>query len=88
MTVKERLHQIVEALPDAEAERLLGQLASPMTNGETSVSAKKEELPTDIAAFSAMFDEIIANAPQEELERVPPDLSENLDHYIYGTRKR
>ena len=26
--------------------------------------------------------------PQEEWDKLPPDLSFNLDHYIYGTPKR
>ena len=31
---------------------------------------------------------IAARIPQRELDRLPPDLIENLDHYIYGTPKR
>ena len=28
------------------------------------------------------------NAPDEEVDRLPSDLSENLDHYLYGSPKR
>ena len=30
---------------------------------------------------------IWADVPKEEWDRLPADLSENLDHYIYGTPK-
>ena len=28
------------------------------------------------------------NIPQEALDEFPPDYSENLDHYLYGTPKK
>jgi Arc/MetJ-type ribon-helix-helix transcriptional regulator len=31
---------------------------------------------------------IFSDVPDEEKERLPADLSENLDHYIYGTKKK
>jgi len=31
---------------------------------------------------------VFGDIPQEELDRVPKDAMENLDHYIYGTPKR
>ena len=34
-------------------------------------------------AFAAIAQEV----PNEEWERVPPDLAKNLDHYLYGTSK-
>ena len=46
---------------------------SPMTVGE------------DILA---MVDTIWSEVPEEELAKLPPDLSANLDHYLYGTPKR
>lgn len=30
------------------------------------------------------FDEITAKIPQAELEKLPTDASERLDHYLYG----
>jgi hypothetical protein len=30
---------------------------------------------------------IVADVPQEEWDKLPADLSEHLDHYIYGTPK-
>ena len=36
----------------------------------------------------AMVDAIWGEVPDEELAKLPPDLSANLDHYLYGTPKR
>ena len=30
---------------------------------------------------------IVADVPKEEWDRLPADLSDNLDHYVYGTPK-
>ena len=46
---------------------------SPMTVGEEIL---------------AMVDAIWSAVPEEELAKLPPDLSANLDHYLYGTPKR
>lgn len=32
--------------------------------------------------------EIVARVPAEEWEKLPADMGDNLDHYIYGTPKR
>lgn len=34
-----------------------------------------------------IFEDVMRDVPQEDLDRLPPDLSEQLDHYIYGTRR-
>ena len=46
---------------------------SPMTVGEEIL---------------AMVDAIWSAVPEEALAQLPPDLSANLDHYLYGTPKR
>jgi hypothetical protein len=35
----------------------------------------------------ALVDRLLATVPEEERRLLPPDLSENLDHYLYGTPK-
>jgi hypothetical protein len=32
--------------------------------------------------------DLFADVPEEEKARLPTDLSENLDHYLYGARKK
>lgn len=39
-------------------------------------------------ALLQMVDQIMAGVPDEDLAKLPPDLSENHDHYLYGVRKR
>jgi len=34
-----------------------------------------------------VFGEVMADLPEEELAKLPPDGAEQHDHYIYGARK-
>ncbi len=45
------------------------------------------ELPFDASAKPIwdVFDDILADVPREELESLPRDGAQNLDHYLYGT---
>jgi hypothetical protein len=49
-----------------------------------------EQLTLDSTARSIedVISELAAEVPQEEWDRLPNDLSQNLDHYLYGTPKR
>jgi hypothetical protein len=82
MTTKEKISRIVEAMPENEAEELLQQLE------EQPASPSVEKPKYGIHALSELLDEIARNAPEEELKKIPPDFSENLDHYLYGSPKR
>jgi hypothetical protein len=46
------------------------------------------EIETTITPIWEVITELMQDIPEEELQRLPPDLSENLDHYLYGTPKR
>ena len=39
------------------------------------------------SSLDKTFAAIAQDVPDEEWERVPTDLSKNLDHYLYGTSK-
>jgi antitoxin ParD1/3/4 len=44
--------------------------------------------PSNHAAnFAAAFESIARDVPDADWESVPADLSKNLDHYLYGSRK-
>ncbi len=45
------------------------------------------ELATDSRPFWERIVELGASIPEEEWEKVPKDLSINLDHYLYGAPK-
>jgi len=42
---------------------------------------------TDLRSFFEAIAEAVKNVPEDEWERLPADLSKNVDHYLYGTKK-
>jgi hypothetical protein len=48
------------------------------------------EVPYDPSALPIedVLAQLASEVPQEEWKRLPPDLTDNLDHYLYGTPKR
>jgi hypothetical protein len=79
-------HQAVEIL------RRLGfetRYAGGRGEGTPSVdSVPESEQPTDFNALLEMIEEITKSVPEEAWEKMPADFSKNVDHYLYGTRKK
>ena len=50
---------------------------------EDTGTAQKDPRP-----IAQVLAEIAARIPPEEMDKLPPDFTEQLDHYIYGTPKR
>ena len=49
---------------------------------------KDQNVPSSKAGdLPAIFENIAGNVPDAEWERLPVDLSTNLDHYLYGAQK-
>ncbi len=44
--------------------------------------------PQDTRSIEEKIAAIWADVPAEEWAKLPPDLSDQLDHYIYGTPKK
>jgi len=42
---------------------------------------------TDTSDLSAVFERISSDVPDVDWQKVPVDLSTNLDHYLYGAQK-
>jgi hypothetical protein len=61
-------------------QRELGVSPTEEAPGETSVDTG--------ASILAMVEKVWGNIPEEEMAKLPSDLSANLDHYLYGTPKR
>ena len=80
MSVKERIYQLVDALPEEEVLHVLEDLERQHKQVETP--------KTGILALDAALVKMGETAPREDLEKIPTDLSEQHDHYIYGTPKR
>ena len=43
---------------------------------------------SDKRDFQDIILEIASKIPKEELANIPPDFSENFDHYLYGVPKK
>jgi len=91
--------EVMDALRDHRTLRL-----QVIGRGEFSASGKPlrvtevEELRVRRAGEAAydatarpiedVLAELAAEVPEEDWQRLPPDLTDNLDHYLYGTPRR
>ena len=50
-------------------------------------TAGREEFDPNAPPIEEKLRAIVADVPQEEWDRLPADLTDNLDHYVYGTPK-
>jgi hypothetical protein len=52
--------------------------------------AKTSEIHYDKSArpIEDLLKELAKGIPQEEWDKLPDDLNDNLDHYLYGTPKQ
>ena len=82
MTVRERMHRLVDELPESEVQDIYDRIQA-----ERRPSQEPTPL-SGLAALEALLDDIAANAPEEDMKKFPPDFTENFDHYVYGTKKR
>ena len=54
---------------------------------ERTEEAAASQAGAGIAAIVDAFSAIAGEVPENEWERVPHDLSKNVDHYLYGAKK-
>ena len=82
-------------LPEGDARRLFADAGTGAAGAEPEVRVRA----TEESPYERQFDptarpieefitELAAQVPEEEWDLLPPDLSEQHDHYIYGTPKR
>ena len=79
MSGKEQLHQLVESLPAdrlESARKALTDLCEE-SSGSGQLSAER--------AIEQILEDLATRIPREEWDRLPPDLTDDLDHYLYGT---
>ncbi len=71
--------EIARRAPEFAGHRLkLTVLPEPDTATGTADTRPIEDIIADI----------VSDVPDEEWAKLPPDLSDQLDHYVYGTPKR
>jgi hypothetical protein len=75
-------HQAIEIL------RGLG-FETRYAKDEGEMGAKEGEEPSEKESGSVleMISEVTREVPEREWERVPADLSKNVDHYLYGSKR-
>jgi hypothetical protein len=71
--------EIAAQIPDFSGQKLRVLVYSAIDNGK--------EAP-DTRPIAEVLATIAAAIPAAELAKLPPDFTDQLDHYIYGTPKR
>lgn len=75
-------HQAVEIL-----QRLGFETRYAKEPGAMGVKEKEEPAEKESGSILEMVSAITKEVPESEWERVPADLSKNVDHYLYGTKR-
>jgi hypothetical protein len=75
-------HQAVEIL-----RRLGFETRYARNQGETGVKEREEPSEKESGSILEMVSAVTSEVPEREWERVPSDLSKNVDHYLYGSKR-
>jgi antitoxin (DNA-binding transcriptional repressor) of toxin-antitoxin stability system len=84
-------------ISDSEAAANFGSLLERVRAGEEVVIERDAQPlavlraaapePSPDQSLDRIFASIVRDIPDEDWQQVPADLSQNLDHYLYGTPK-
>jgi hypothetical protein len=78
----------IKALSPEQMRQLRQQLDSELASAETSQpAASQAAAPAQKPVWERILERSAA-IPAEELDKLPTDLAEQHDHYLYGTPKR
>src|SRR6266513_3523534 len=75
-------HQAVAIL-----ERLGFETRYAKDQGEMEIEEKEEPSEKESGSILEMVSAVTREVPEHEWERVPADLSRNVDHYLYGSKR-
>lgn len=64
------------------------QSTQPITSPSSGNGTTADRHNSDTRDFQDIILEIAKKIPQEELDNIPSDFSENFDHYLYGVQKK
>lgn len=70
------------------AETIYEQVKELSSEQQEEVLEFVEQLKKPQRTIWEMWQERLKDIPQEELDEIPTDASENLDHYLYGAPKK
>jgi hypothetical protein len=69
-------------------ESRMNRSAQKAKQGGTKESAKMAGGRRNVPRIVRVAERLGRSIPKEELQRIPKDLSSQIDHYVYGTPKR
>jgi len=75
-------HQAVEIL-----RRLGFETHYTRDQGEMGIKKGKEPSDKESGSILEMVSAVTREVPEREWDRVPADLSKNVDHYLYGSKR-
>jgi len=75
-------HQAVEIL-----RRLGFETRYVKDQGEMGIKEREEPSEKESGSILEMVSDVTREVPEREWERVPADLSKNVDHYLYGSKR-
>lgn len=90
MTSKETLIQEIEQAPDYLVEEVLDFLLfvkKRLQQKSSEPKAAESDRASKPESFLDFIDRFSNQIPQEEWQKLPSDLSKNVDHYLYGSPK-
>jgi hypothetical protein len=61
--------------------------ADPRKSEQPTPPEAHADAPSELRFFLDRIAEMVKDVPEDEWERLPADLSKNVDHYLYGTKK-
>lgn len=76
-------HQAVEIL-----RRLGFETRYARDRGEMGIKEREEPSDKESGSILEMVSAITREVPEREWGRVPADLSKNVDHYLYGSKRK
>jgi hypothetical protein len=89
-SAREQLIQELDQTPDFVIQEVLDFLLFIKVRLKRRIreeqSADLQQIPS-LPPFLQFVEEISAQIPKEEWEKLPKDLSKNLDYYLYGAPK-
>ena len=88
MNPKEQLLQEIQHSPELLIKEVLDFLLFARSRNYPFVEPKVLDKPTDQQPIWEFAQELMQDAPPEELAKLPTDSARNHDHYLYGAPKQ
>lgn len=88
MNAKEQLLEEIQHSPELLIKEVLDFLLFARSRNYPFVETKALDKPTTQQPIWEFAQELMQDAPPEELAKLPADSARNHDHYLYGAPKQ